>query len=128
MKTITTEGQRDSLVDLIQIELLKRGFTAKITTFQEVEKKGSHYIEFESESFQTVPVLFKEIKISNFSTNISTGKITRKDNSQYSIIKFWIQVSARYYGFGGGSNGQNIFDLSGVFYEKESRISEFNIR
>ena len=128
MKTITTKDQRNSLVDLIQTELLKRGFTAKITSFEEVEKRGSNYIEFETESFQTTPVLFKELKISNFSTSIRKQDGVSEDGSTYVTTEFWIQVSARYSGFTGGTNGQNIFDLSGNFFEDNSTINEFHIR
>ena len=128
MKAIATEKQRESLKELIQTELLKRGFTAKIKTFEETERNNRAFIEFETESFQTTPVIFKDIKITNFSSSIEEERVVRDDKTSYNVKRFWIQVNVSYSSFSGGSNGENLFDLTGNFHEDHSNIGYYNIR
>jgi len=127
--TITTQEQRQAIQDLIQVELLKRGYTAKIISFKEVEtQRGGPRIEFYSEYFQTTPVIFEKIRVESFSTSVKKKEETREDGSSYEVTRFWICVHVSYNHFNGGSNGCKIFDLSGNFYEGESRINSYTIR
>lgn len=125
MKTYTTQEQRNSLQELIQTELLKRGFTAKIISFEEEDKK---YLKFHTESFQTVPVLFKEIQVSNFSTSVGQEIRKREDKTEYQVTTFWIQVDVRYSHFEGGSNGSRLFAIQGHFFEDSDRPNVTQLR
>ena len=124
-----TQDQKDTLQEIIQTEMLKRGFTAPITSFEEVEgRRGGSYIEFTTEPFQTTPVIFKEIRVGNFSTSISKEEMEREDKTKYTVIRFWIGVSARYTNFSGGTNGADLFQITGAFFEGEARALELQIQ
>jgi len=112
--SITSEKQRKTIQEAIQTELLKRGFHAPIISFKEIEGKRKGF-EFSTEFFQTTPVIFKTIQISNFSTGI-----TAHNDPKYPTIKqykFYIQVSVSYNLFDGGRNSCNLFDVSGILVE-----------
>ncbi len=107
--------------DTIQTELLKRGFHAPITVTEQVDKNPRVLVT--SENFQTTPVLFKNIKIVNFSGNIEeveqdfTGINNKKETK--TIIKFWIPVQVRYEHFDLGGNGSRLFNLEGFVFRDE---------
>ena len=80
--------------ETIQVELLKRGVTAPIVTMKEtIGRGGSHYIEFQTTEFQTVPVMFKRVQVNNFST-----AVTKRPNNELQsnlageYIAVWITV------------------------------------
>ena len=126
MKTeISNQNQMNKLKDFIQDELLKRGFTAKISYFGEVSDKNGSKFEFITEEFQTTPVIFKSIFISNFSSSITEEEIERPDGSKITVHKVWISVHVSYKHFGGGSNGCNLFDVAATMYEDD--IFDFQI-
>lgn len=114
---VTSLNQRNQIQEFIQTELLKRGFTAPIINFEEVKGRHDTRIEFYTETFQTVPVLFKEIQVSNFSSSITKDTITRKDDSKIDIHKVWIVISARYESFTGGTNGTNLFSITCTLHD-----------
>ena len=123
---LTTKNQRNALQEKIQTELLKRGFLAPITNFQETVARSSRYLEFITEPFQTVPVLFQKIFISTFSSNLRE-EFVENENGKFRVLKFWMTVSARYENFGGGTNGSQIFEISGKFYGDQNNL-DFNIK
>jgi hypothetical protein len=108
----------DCLLKFIQTELTKRGFHVKFKTFEIRKNK----IFFESESFQTSPVLFKEIRIKNFASGISV----KEDMENSKIKTFWVMVNVEYNHFDYGSNGCNIFTVTGR-YDAENDIIQCNI-
>lgn len=113
MKNYLSESQLEKVKSFIQVELLKRGFLAPITTFKEVEGRyEKHYFELETESFQTVPVIFQEIRISNFSTGIGDEEV--RVVSKVRVRPIWISVHVSYKHFDGGSNGCKLFDVIGL--------------
>ena len=108
-----TKEQINTIKETLQIELLKRGFTAQIVEIEEV--KGRHNdtrVEFKTENFQTVPVIFKEICVRNFSSAITMRDHVRADGEVVPFIDVWINVNVDYNHFGGGSNGCNLFDIN----------------
>lgn len=110
IENITTELQRNQIKDFIQTELLKRGFLAKIVRFEEVSGRYEPRLEFETESFQTTPVIFKSIKVENFSSSI-----TKEEGVDGSILyRIWISVHVSYETFEGGSNGTKLFAVFGT--------------
>jgi hypothetical protein len=107
----TSQKQRDQIQAFIQIEMLKRGFTAKIISFEEeqLRRPDETRLVFSSEPFQTVPVLFQDIVVCNFNSSFFE---TIEPNKGY--VAFWISVHVSYNHFTGGSNGCRLFDVRGV--------------
>lgn len=99
--------------ETIQVELLKRGVTAPIVTMKEtIGRGGSHYIEFQTTEFQTVPVMFKRVQVNNFSTSVSKRPISELQNGlNGEYVKIWITVHFSYESFSGGSNGTEMFSI-----------------
>ena len=133
MKNLITENQKGKIKELIEIELLKRGFTAKLIEFNEIEgRTGDHYgetktmIELNSEPFQTIPVIFKEIKITNFSTSVKKSIITNSDKTIVPITRVWIQIYASYELFDGGSNCTALFEFRCICFGEDG-ISNVHI-
>jgi hypothetical protein len=102
----TNKEQLEQIQNFIQDELLKRGFQAPIIEIKEIEDKR---IEFHTANFQTTPVLFKSLQISNFNSSFSTEKV-----NNMTLDTFWIRVSVRYEHFNGGSNGVDLFAVTGT--------------
>lgn len=118
----TTQKQRDEIQEFIQVELLKRGFHAKITSFKEAEgRNGKNYLEFQTETFQTTPVIFKSVRINNFSSSIS-------DVIDKMFRRVWVQVHVSYEHFDRGSNGCCLFDLFCETSIENDRVTNFVIK
>lgn len=104
------------LKDAIKTELTKRGFHTPFNV--KIENKK---IIIESEPFQTIPVLFKEISIISFGSKI-------EDNVDLPRIKnFWVNVNVQYKHFDGGTNGCNLFAVVGKYYNP-SEDSDYSVR
>lgn len=103
MKKRLSEKAVNSIKDLLQVELLKRGILAPICRIEEVESRsGNSYISFNTEKFQTTPVIFKSLMVENFNSWIS------KVEGGYVVT---IDVHYSYEHFGGGSNGCSLFNF-----------------
>ena len=125
MKNLTTQEQRDELQKVIQVELLKRGYTAQIIKFEENET-NSRFI-FKTENFQTTPVMFQEIYISNFNSSLEKDELIKDDKTHF-VTRFWVEVNCFITHFNSeGKNSFSLFDVQGTFYDKQSRISQLNI-
>lgn len=123
MNLITTPQQIAILKGLIQTELLKRGFTSKIIPIKEKEiKSGSNRITFESEEFNTVPVIFKRIHIREFTSSVNLEEIKREDDSILLKKSIHIGIHVSYEHFGMGSNGCGLFNLNGHFFNDDERF------
>jgi hypothetical protein len=89
------------IAEHLQTELLKRGILAPITKIEEEESRpGKTHISFETEEFQTTPVIFKSLKVENFNSWIE-----EVDGG----FQIGIDVHYSYKHFGGGSNGCSLF-------------------
>lgn len=88
----------------IEDELLKRGFVFASTSLDLIEVSDKRKFRLISGSFQTTPVLFKEVFVGNGSSSIKIeeGPVTH--------IKVWISVQAIWILFSGGSNSTNLFN------------------
>ena len=103
MKNLLSEKAINTIKDLLQTELLKRGILAPIKRIEEVElRSGDSYISFNTEEFQTTPVIFKSLMVENFNSWI------RKIEGGYVVV---INVHYSYEHFGGGSNGCLLFNF-----------------
>lgn len=125
---LLSEEQKSTLQDYIQTELLKRGFTAKINSFEETVSRGSNYIEFRTEDFQTVPVIFKNIHVGSFSTSVKEETITREDKTTFEVISVWITVHTRTMTFSNGGNGSELFQFSCKFSKDSERMHDVHLR
>lgn len=104
----------EAIKEAIQLELLKRGVTAPIVTMEETigRNSSSHYINFSTAYFQTVPVMFKKLAVTNFSTSANKQpKSVLDPKLAGEFIAVWISVHFSYESFGGGSNGTEIFNI-----------------
>ena len=103
MKNLLSEKAINTIKDLLQVELLKRGILAPIKRIEEEEgRSGNRYISFNTEEFQTTPVIFKSLMVGNFNSWI------KKVEGGYVVI---IDVHYFYEHFGGGTNGCSLFNF-----------------
>jgi len=100
MKAKLSEKVVKEIQNLIKVALVKRGFHAEFIKFCEEDGR----IVFETETFQTVPVIFETIKIENFSSSV-----WHKSGDDYGRVS--IDVHCRYTHFDGGNNGATIFEF-----------------
>lgn len=101
----------DKISESITNALLQRGFTAPLTFTQSVNGNKQPCIEVESTPFQTVPVIFKSIKIDTFGTSIQP--LTDENKAVVPDTLFvWVSVHVSYVHFGNGSNGCSLFDYT----------------
>lgn len=104
------------LHDNIKNELTKRGFHAPFTL--KIEKNR---IKIESEPFQTVPVIFKELRIIVFGSNV------KENESNHDIKEFWVDIDVSFTLFNSGTNGASLFGVFGK-YSSKNDVIDFNIR
>ena len=103
MKNLLSEKAINTIKDLLQVELLKRGILAPIKRIEEEEgRSGNRYISFNTEEFQTTPVIFKSLVVENFNSWI------KKVEGGYVVT---ISVHYSYEHFDGGSNGCSLFNF-----------------
>lgn len=110
MERITTDAQLNKIKEFVQDELTKRGFHAKIKSFEE-KTDTRQYIAFETEEFQTVPVIFKSIIVSCFSCGFTKKEL---GENKKTFDEFYISVNVFYEHFDGRSNGCDLFRVDGV--------------
>jgi len=116
--------QKTAIKDRILEEILKRGVSTKMKSFKEIESQDKTRIEFITEAFQTIPVIFKEVRISNFSSDI----IPASPDEDNEIYKVFIGVIWFYELFCMGQNSCKMFDFSCKFIEGEDHIYNIQIR
>lgn len=105
MKKMLTENQLSLVKEAIQDELLKRGITAKIIKCEEIE----HGVEILTESFQTFPVMFKEVYVYSHLSGFS--------DTDKNAVELYIGLSFRHISFTGGSNGTDLMDVRFKFVQ-----------
>ena len=121
MESLLSKYQLEALKELIQLELLRRGFTAQIVKIDEVEVRGRRFVAFETEKFQTVPVLFKDIIVNQFNSSLKKEVFTRENGTQYEMIKVYISIHVSYNHFDGGSNGCKLFSIECQMADSDDR-------
>lgn len=127
MELVSTKEVRETIKETIQTELLKRGFTAKIVEFEEVKGRSSTRFKFITEPFQTVPVLFKNIVVGEFSSGIKVDEeMTEKHGQKF--YSFYIGVNVHYEHFDMGRNSSSLFSISGTFNLNDNRIYKLKIK
>lgn len=117
----TNEAILNEVKEVIEEQLLRRGFTAKIKTIAETNPRHNDTkISFDTYEFNTTPVLFKSITCSEFSSSIDEERIIEKSGKK--VYKIWISIYASWTHFGGGTNGTQIFSMSAEFVEGGDRL------
>ena len=107
------ESTYEQISEIIRLELLKRGFNVNVNCTE----KGKSF-KVKSSSFQTIPVLFKDIFIESNSVYIE-----EKENSNGVKYKeYHIKIGVRYEHFDGGENGCNLFTILLRQIEKSERM------
>lgn len=104
--------------------LAKRGFPSIELEFTEGRKGNNPHFCFESEKFNTFPVIMKSIVIDNFGGSISkqTLKVIRQDEdkndyiAEVDVLRVWIPVHASYEHFDRGSNGTEVFSYTAEIF------------
>ena len=119
MEKKLSEKAVNTIKDLLQVELLKRGILAPICRIEEVtSRSGSSYISFNTEEFQTTPVVFKSLIVENFNSWI------RNVEGGYVVT---INVHYSYEHFGGGSNGCSLFNFQCNISEDGEYVGDVTI-
>lgn len=115
---ILLPAQLDTVKKVIQTELLKRGYLAKIIDHREVQNaRGDHFISLKTESFQTVPVMFQTLTIEAFNSRVEIGEGVRANGDPFVESRVWVTIHVDYELFGGGRNGVKLFDVRMSFFE-----------
>lgn len=105
---LTTELQRQKIKEIITFELLKRGISTSLL----VEEKDNK-LDLVSTPFQTTPILFKQIIISDFGSWIK---------QQEDFIQVTICVNAFFTLFDGGTNGVSLFTVTLNCFDNDVRL------
>ena len=106
---------------VIETELLKRGITAPFTIGQELNRnETATRITLKGEPFQTVPVLFREIRVTEFNSSISKVR----DGT----LKVWVSIYAEYRNFESGSNAVRLFDFLCTVIRDQNDVYKVEIR
>ena len=106
MENLLCQTQLELMKNAIQIELLKRGIHAPITTF---EVQNTRKIKLKTAEFQTTPAIFKKLWVVCFSTHITKVEATEKVKEHYHV---YISLHYSYEHFGGGRNSCGLFDFT----------------
>lgn len=120
METLTT-ATIENITRAVQTELLKRGFTARLSVERKETRSGQPYLEITSEPFNTVPVIMESIAISGtlyITQSVENAKMTEIGG----------QVGVQYSHFSGGTNGTELFSWSCAVFEGNDSIFKMAIR
>ena len=116
-----SEGVLKEIKDRVAEELGKRGFHAPLKISQRTSEGKTTRIELESEPFQTVPVLFKSLKVHQFSQSVSRDKETP------ALLRIWLCINVGWQRWGGGQNGTELFQFRCVVREDREDIYDVQI-
>ena len=94
-----SQANLEAIKETLQLEILKRGINAPIIDICETisERTFKHYLKFETSEFQTIPVMFKSIKINQFSSFVESSPKSNLDPSfEGNYISVYSSVSFSY--------------------------------
>lgn len=110
----------EQIAKLIQIELLKRGFIVNVVCVP----KGDNDFKVKTTSFQTSPVLFKNVWIESDYAIFSEG--TSEKGNKYT--DYFVRLSAKFELFGGGTNGCELFTMEFRKFENWDSVKVLSIK
>lgn len=105
----------DYIINDVETTIHRLGINAQLSIKVEKDYRGNDYEKLVSTSFQTMPVLFKEIHLEG------TISVRDKQDEPDDFLKVCINIEYRYTNFGGGSNGHI---LGSIAYEVDKRTNE----
>jgi len=112
----------NNLKTLVQAELIKRGFKAKLIQFEVCPKYN--IVRLQSEDFQTTPVIFEKLNITHFNGGISKETIIVDDyDIELEVTNVWIAVHVAFTHTDGGFNSTKLFDVRAVIDENDEVVS-----
>lgn len=107
---VLSEKQVAFIKEQIEEQLTKRCIFAKVIRTEEaVLPNGWHVFNFETEKFQTVPVIFKSVHVKSFSSDFES----EDENTGLKTLN--INAALTYFYFEGGKNMSNLFNISFKF-------------
>ena len=116
MKTeILSKQVLDYIINDVETTIHRLGINAQLSIKVEKDYRGNNYEKLVSASFQTMPVLFKEIHLEG------TISVRDKQDEPDDFLKVCINIEYRYTNFGGGNNGHI---LGRIAYEVDKRTNE----
>ena len=110
----------EQIAELIRIELLKRGFVVDVTCTPTKDDR----FKVKTSTFQTTPVLFKEVWIENWSVFV----VDRENDKGAKYTDYTVSMSVFYEVFNGGHNSTRLFTLNFRKFQdwEEVRIISIN--
>ena len=122
----------EAIKEILQLEILKRGINAPIIDiFESIsEKTSKHYLKFETSEFQTIPVMFKKLKIKEFGSSVQLSLKSNIDQSlEGDYISVWLSVNFLYETFECSSNYVSMFSIRfNVFNEYKFGVELYEIK
>lgn len=113
------ENVFEQISEIIRVELLKRGFIVDVTCTP--TKDNSFKVK--TTSFQTTPVLFKEVWIESWNVFVEE----KENDKGVKYIDYNISIHVCYEHFDGGRNCCNLFSITLRSFENWNRISILSI-
>lgn len=125
---LLTEKQLQHLKDAIKVELTKRGYHVDID-LEEVERKsyGNNKLKLSSGEFQTIPVIFKSLYLTEFGSNVESIEHSEQfgGEDKTKLIKVHLTINVAYQLFSMGGNSTTLFGFRCLF--EPSRDNCFNV-
>ena len=109
----------EQIREIIRIELLKRGFIVDVTCTQ--TKDNSFKVK--TTSFQTTPVLFKDVWIESWNVFIED----KENEKGIKYTDYNISIHVCYEHFDGGMNGCTLFSIKLRSFEKWDKVIVLSI-
>ena len=98
----------------VELSLARLGINTQLSIVEEKDYKNENYLAIDSTPFQTMPMIFKTIKLDG---HIYIMEDKKKEN----IIKITIRLDYRYQTFDDGSNGHSLgmiqYDVEKDYWE-----------
>lgn len=116
MKTeILSKQVLDYIINDVETTIHRLGINAQLSVEIRKDYRGNEYEEFVSTSFQTMPMLFKEIRLE--------GSIAIRDkvDAPDDFLEVYINLDYHYHTFGNCSNGHT---LGRIVFEVDKRTNE----
>ena len=116
MKTeILRKQVLDYIINDVEITIHRLGVNAQLSIKVEKDYRGNEYEKLVSTSFQTMPMLFKEIHLEG--NIVIRDKVDAPDD----FLEVYVKLDYYYHTFDNGSNGHT---LGSIVFEVDKRTNE----
>ena len=105
----------DYIINDVEITIHRLGINAQLSIEVEKDYRGNEYEKLVSTSFQTMPMLFKDIRLDG---NIA---IRDKVDAPNDFLEVYVYLYYYYHTFDNGSNGHT---LGSIVFEVDKRTNE----